>query len=382
MRRRLRQAWGWRGLVALAVAVCALRVAVWAADGPLTPLMNLKGRTDANGYLMTNGGAKTGSDGPLTPLANLRGRTDANGYLRVVVSGVLAAIDTITFSGGSVLVGTSSNIIEQRNGTTAQTACWYNTYTSATDYERACAAWSGNVFTLGTQIGSGGGTDRVMRVGGTTSQLQLSGGGAIRWLIDAGGLTANTDNAIDLGATGSGRPRNLFLAAPSVTSGADATVVSSGAVRDLTYKATVTGATCVNANGFIKAGLTADCTILTLPAKTKILDIYADVTAGFTCSATCSGTKTIGAGISAGGVEILAAAFNVATTGQAGDADAELGSALTRAAAIQGGYLPSWSSTTPVIVRFTSGTGNWGDGAATFVNAGSVTFYVTTRAMQ
>ena len=170
-----------------------------------------------------------------------------------------------------------------------------------------------------------------------------------------------------------------IAAASQITAGTHATVVKSGSVNQFTYKVTVTATTCLAP--FAAAALTADCTIATLPAKTKLLGVYADVTAAFTCSGTCTGTKTIGAGISAGGVEILAAGLNVAATGQLGDADAELGSGMTRAAAIQGGYLPSWSGTSAVSVRFTSGTGNWGDGALTFVNAGSITFYLTTEAL-
>jgi hypothetical protein len=69
---------------------------VWlmAADGPLTPLMQLRARTDANGYLMTVGGAYTAADGPLTPMANLRGRTDSNGYLLTAFTG--GAISGVT----------------------------------------------------------------------------------------------------------------------------------------------------------------------------------------------------------------------------------------------------------------------------------------------
>lgn len=161
-----------------------------------------------------------------------------------------------------------------------------------------------------------------------------------------------------------------------ITAGTDVTVNDAGSLGYFRYKATVTTATCVAA--FKAAATTADCTIATLPAKTKLVSVYADVTAAFTCSGTCTGTKTIGAGKTAGGVEILAAGLNVAATGQFGLADADLGTAMVRAAAIQGGYLNSWTATTPVIVRFTSGTGNCGSGVATYVNAGSITFYLIT----
>lgn len=56
---------------------------VYATDGPLTPIMNLGGRTDENGYLRISAGSPGVVDGPLTPIGNLRGRTDENGYLRV-----------------------------------------------------------------------------------------------------------------------------------------------------------------------------------------------------------------------------------------------------------------------------------------------------------
>ena len=56
------------------------------AQGPLTPLMQIRTKTDANGYLLTTGAAYTGPDGPLTAMANLRGKTDANGYLLTTTS--------------------------------------------------------------------------------------------------------------------------------------------------------------------------------------------------------------------------------------------------------------------------------------------------------
>src|SRR5690242_1044035 len=83
-------------LASVAVPAVVEPSAEMGADGPLTPLMNLRGRTDANGYLLTTSGAYSGADGPLTALANLRGRTDANGYL------------IVTMGAGPMLVGDGS----------------------------------------------------------------------------------------------------------------------------------------------------------------------------------------------------------------------------------------------------------------------------------
>lgn len=57
-----------------------------SAQGPLTNLLNLRGRTDAGGSLLTKPSAYTGPDGPLTSLSNLRVRTDSNGYLLTTTS--------------------------------------------------------------------------------------------------------------------------------------------------------------------------------------------------------------------------------------------------------------------------------------------------------
>jgi len=76
-----------RRLLGGVVLACLAAVVLFAADGPLTPIANLRGRTDGNGYLLVSGGVTSGSDGPLTPIGQLRGRTDANGYLRVALTG-------------------------------------------------------------------------------------------------------------------------------------------------------------------------------------------------------------------------------------------------------------------------------------------------------
>ena len=198
------------------------------------------------------------------------------------------------------------------------------------------------------------------------------------------GGAAGTTNLFSVNSSGAGTfgesvtATTLTATNASITLGADGTVTDEGSLVTQVYQVSVTATTCATA--FEAAALTADCTIATLPVKTRLTAVYGDVTEAFTCSGTCTGTKTIGAGITGGGTEILAAALDVAATGQFGLADADLGSAMTRAAAIQGGYLPSWSATTDVIVRFTSGTGNWGDGAgATFVDAGAITLTLITE---
>jgi hypothetical protein len=57
-----------------------------------------------------------------------------------------------------------AGIFAQRNGANAQILRLYNTYTSASDYERASLNWTSNIFTI-TTANAGGGTLRGLRLG-------------------------------------------------------------------------------------------------------------------------------------------------------------------------------------------------------------------------
>lgn len=73
-------------------------------------------------------------------------------------------------TGDTLLFRDAAATLAQRNGTNAQLSRVYNTYTSATSFERANHSWISNVFTLGTEKGSGGGSARamVLQTDGTT----------------------------------------------------------------------------------------------------------------------------------------------------------------------------------------------------------------------
>ena len=86
-----------RRLLTVTLLTACMAVGLLAVDGPLTPLMLLRGRTDANGYLLVSAAAGTGSDGPLTALANLRGRTDAKSGVRSLLEVDLWEVSVVTF---------------------------------------------------------------------------------------------------------------------------------------------------------------------------------------------------------------------------------------------------------------------------------------------
>jgi hypothetical protein len=76
----------------------------------------------------------------------------------------------------------AAGTLGQRNTTNAQTFNIYNTFTSSTNHERGFLKWSSNVFQIGTEKGSGGGTARA---------LEFQTDGSTRMTIGAAGGTTN-----------------------------------------------------------------------------------------------------------------------------------------------------------------------------------------------
>lgn len=68
----------------------------------------------------------------------------------------------------------AANVLAVRNlsaGTSSQVVRIYNTYTSATSFERLNIGWATNVCTIGTEAGSGGGTLRGLQIGSAITSL-------------------------------------------------------------------------------------------------------------------------------------------------------------------------------------------------------------------
>ena len=106
-----------------------------------------------------------------------------------------------------------SNVLEVRNGTTAQTLRVYNTYTDASNYERTGFVWSGNTLQILTER-AGTGTSRDVQIGTQgTSSLYARTNNTDRWrFTENGHLFAHADNSYDIGASGATRPRNIYMA--------------------------------------------------------------------------------------------------------------------------------------------------------------------------
>jgi hypothetical protein len=189
-------------------------------------------------------------------------------------------------------------------------------------------------------------------------------------IIGASAIGAGS-NTVTIGNTSNTRTLltgNIENAATAITSGSGTglTIISVGNFLRQVYKVTVTYA------GFSAAALTADHTIATLPAKTKIVGFYADTTVPFTGGGVTAASLTVGK--SAGGVEYIATHDVLSAAITRGLADADMGTELVAAALIQGGAVVNWTGTTTVSARLTTVTAN-----TNALTAGSVTFYIVTE---
>jgi len=74
----------------------------------------------------------------------------------------LEATTSLQISTSGFLFG-GTNLLEQRNSTSAQTFRLYNTFTDSSNYERGFIRWNSNVLEIGTEV-AGTGTARNLRV--------------------------------------------------------------------------------------------------------------------------------------------------------------------------------------------------------------------------
>lgn len=108
---------------------------------------------------------------------------------------------TISTVGGTLraaFYSDDSNVIAQRNSTNAQAFRVYNTYTDASNYERAGLRWNTNVFELGS-FAAGTGTLRGMMVGVSGNSLGFLGATPIAQYSTTGtttGFTAGAGTAV------------------------------------------------------------------------------------------------------------------------------------------------------------------------------------------
>jgi hypothetical protein len=113
-------------------------------------------------------------------------------------------------TGGDVVLlrDGASDTLAQRRSTNAQTFNIYNTFTSATNHERGFLKWSSNVFQIGTEKGSGGGSARALefQTDGVTRMTIATGGDVTAggFVIGASSIAPTSGTRSYLVASGAG----------------------------------------------------------------------------------------------------------------------------------------------------------------------------------
>lgn len=224
-----------------------------------------------------------------------------------------------------------------------------------TDDEKDVKIWGGRqaagdlIVQIGTQRtdSDGAASQRLLSlvtdINGTPSEKAYVDGAGI---LSVAGLSNSGSSSISSNA---GVP----------ASGTGVTVNATGALRHVIHKITLDFNSWIDASSAAK-----DVTAWTLPAKTRILRIVADVTTKFLGGAIA--TCTMRAGKAANGAEYLVDkdVFTAAVT--AGDAAAEIGASLLSATVAD----LTWAGTQIVNIRLTS------TGANLVLTQGSVTVYI------
>lgn len=222
------------------------------AQGPLTNAMNLRVRTDSNGYLLTAMGGYSGADGPLTTLGNVQLRTDSNGYLLTTLSSATPAL----FPDGTSPAPSIAFASEPTLG-----------------FYRSSAALMGlsGALTTSGQISSG--TNVAI---GATGFLRVAG--RVQYQAAGDGLAVVTNSAVTIGAEfkvdalptiASG-----FGTSPSITAGS---TPFAGAIAVGTGGVATTGTINFNGTAFPSTPACVVSTILTnavtrvLPSATQLV---------------------------------------------------------------------------------------------------------------
>ncbi len=171
-------------------------------NGPLiAPLLLIGDGSTTNPTIANSASTNTGI---YFPGSNQVGIV-ANGVATATFAGgaspgmTLASNAYFGISSDVFLLRDAAQVFAQRNSTNAQTFRIYNTYTDASNYERASLGWASNVFTIGTEM-LGTGTARNIAINaanGALGLLQVNGTSSLIWGNTS--VTPGTTDTFDLG---------------------------------------------------------------------------------------------------------------------------------------------------------------------------------------
>lgn len=191
-----------------------------------------KWKVDKTGNTTQAGVALAPSGSSVAPAYSFSGSTSSGMFLLSAIGLSISGVTGVIVRSSEIIIPTTSrytwgntssyasdlflerdaaNTLALRNSTAAQLFHIYNTFTDASNYERAALRWSSNVFEI-RALAAGTGSARDIRVNEWTFK-------------STGHLLAAADNTYDIGASGATRPKDIYAAGVIVAGGA---LISSG----------------------------------------------------------------------------------------------------------------------------------------------------------
>lgn len=374
---------------------------------PTLTFVNLNTNLNMSGNLLLDWGDMTVSRGSVAVSGNLRtsgsveviGQTVLSGTLQVIGSTTLSAsVNRIGPAAGGTLRGGANSILVLDNSTGAalkyvdsqffmdSLACNMvgggadgagavaNVIDTAFAYNTAGAKLL-SVRTAGTERYSfdRGGNFRAVGDLVTTGSLIMRDQFRVQWGHFTGSFLEGNSSAIytssSLLASGTLETLTEAVAGKAKLDTAAAAVAPTlnGALRGGTYKVTLPY------TAFSDATDTHACVVATIPAKTRIKSCIADVSPAFSVPAPAT-DMIFGVGVT-GAVTSILKGQSILVARTVGLLNSDLGASMTGSAMVQGGYIPTWTSTsgTQLLATLFAETG----GALSGMTSGSVTIYVT-----
>lgn len=229
------------------VAISGLPIITAPSTNTFIEVADMDAATKSRKYLLTNlvtqselAWEKSGAtDATLVGTASAGTGVFTNG----VTAGASIFNMSLTLTNGTayaILVPDAANTLALRNGANVQGLNIYNTYTDASNYERAFVKWVGNVLAVGMEASGTGNSRSIAFQRNGTTHLTLNGNAQFTVPILFLG-----DNTYDIGASGASRPRNGYfgtsltvpLAYIKRTQDGYTNVLTSGAASSLFYAA-------------------------------------------------------------------------------------------------------------------------------------------------
>lgn len=233
------------GTLALSGAVLGSNILAVGGESRFDDRITIANPGNGNEFLVASGQSVSGADsGSMINLVGTWNTTGAPSAIKADVTNTASAAGSRLLNllvggaskfsvdvSGSLLIGgndailtsDAANTLAQRNGTNAQAFNVYNTFTDASNYERAYIKYDSNTLKIGHEY-AGTGAERSIEIGSTVggmAGIKLWTDGSINfftdqptvspWAISTSGHFVTGASNIDIGTAAGSKPRNIWM---------------------------------------------------------------------------------------------------------------------------------------------------------------------------